>query len=395
MQQIQGKENPGGRRQVNLKTIAIAVGAVILIGVIACAVMMSKSSDEKEVRARYDGQTYAGRTTSSYSSVYNSGSMFDSLAGSGVSKAESVTNGFAGGLDYSAGESYESDGFYDNSTSAVVPDAAPGYDYDNGIQDAVGQHGKKIVYYYDFTCETTEYDGFLSDLERQVSSVGGYVENRSTDAREFDKIGGGGIITVRRAVYNLRLPAEEAAKFDQFLLSGQSEITGSNVRMTDRTAAYADADLQAESYKAEYARLEQLIPSATSVSELIEIQDRLSNLNYQIQWAEKQKALIDEDVTMSSVSLTIYEVEYYTATIQRYRFSFGERLAEAFQEFIYSLPMFLFVMVYFTIGGFVAIGLCSVLFRVLFNIRNKKSRDQIVRLVRDDSPGNGSENKPI
>ena len=395
MQQIHGKEAPAGgiKRRLSLKAIAIAVAAAILLGVILCVVMMSKSSDVREVRARYDGQTYEGRVSSSYSPVYSNGSMFDSLAGNSTSKAESVTSGFSGGMDYSGSDSYDFDASFSESAQA------PEHDYDIGIQDAVGQHGKKIAYYYDFTCETMYYDAFLSDLETHVTSCGGYVENRSTDAREFDKIGGGGIIMVRRAIYNLRVPADEAAKFDLFLSSEQSEITSSNVRMTDKTAAYADADLQAESYRAEYARLEQLIPSASSVSELIEIQDRLSSLNYQIQWAEKQKALIDEDVSMSSVSLTVYEVEYYTATVQRYRFSFGERFAEAFEEFIYALPMFLFIMVYFAIGGFVVIGLCSILFRVLFNIRNKKSKDQIVRLIHSDGPeksaGDGGTDKRI
>lgn len=156
--------------------------------------------------------------------------------------------------------------------------------------------------------------------------------------------------------------------------------------MEDRTKAYADARAQLESYQIEYDTLQDLLSQAVSVSDLIEIQDRLSWLNYQIEYTRKSMELIDEDVAYSRADLTIYEVEYYTASVSRYVFDVGSDMADAAREFVRGLPVFLFAIVYFVMAGFVAVGLCGVLFHVLFAVRNRKARDQVVRLVDDRKP---------
>lgn len=360
------------------KAIAGAgIGVLLLLSTI-CAMTMQKSVLEREVKVRYDGQTYIGQNASGYYDGYNS--YYDSY-GWGITnsvKGDSV-NTIAGSA----------------SMDSMAPEMAPSYsesandgyaDYDiEDIYDSEGiAAGKKLVYTYDYNVETTQFDSFIRELTSGMEQIGAYPERMSTDRREYDTLDGLSSNSVRRATYTLRVPADRMQEFKALLGSDDCEITYENARMSDRTQAYADAELQVQSYKAEYARLEALIEQAESVTELIAIQDRLQSLNYSIQWQEKQKDWIDEDVAMSEVSLTVYEVLYYTSSVEKYRYRIGERIADAFADFVLHMPEFLFGLVYLFLGGLVVILLGRILAAVVLNLRNKKARDQVVRLVSDD-----------
>lgn len=374
MKTITGQKD--GKRKIPGMLPAVAA-ALVLVLAIAMLVLSGKTSFEKQVKARYDGQTYPKAATASrddhYDYNYDSG-MFDGFAGGAKNE---LTTAAAPDFDMSyADEAMPSESF----------------DYDTGGEAApVPAHGKKLVYTYDYTVESTDFDGFLSDLNDTLDRLGGYMEYSRLDRREHDRLDGNGILSLRRGDYTIRVPVGSVKDVIKLFSSGSAQTTYENVRMLDKTAAYADAETQLASYQREYRKLEALLDEAESVSDTIAIQDRLSSLNYSIEWAKKQMSLIDEDVDYATLELELYEVVYYTASISAYRYEFGEELARAFRNFIYTVPEFLFVMIYLSIGILVAAGTGSAVVGLAVRRFRKKRGEQVIKII--DGRTEGKEDK--
>lgn len=357
------------RRKLPSRLIAAAAAAVLLLAVLALF-LSGKTSSEKQVKARYDGQTYPTAGTAGHYGDYdyNYGNGISDMLGYPGTKNEGAT-AMAPDIAYS---------------DAAMAEGAMDYDYaePSGASEAsVPAHGKKLAYTYDYTVESTDFDGFLSDLQDTLDRMGGYMEYSRVDRREHDRLDGSGILSLRRGDYTIRVPSDRVNEVIALFSSGSAQTTYENVRMTDKTAAYADAKTQLESYKREYQRLEALLDEAESVSDTIAIQDRLSSLNYSIEWAKKQMSLIDEDVDYATLDLELYEVVYYTASIEAYKYEFGEALSRAFRNFVYTVPDFLFNMVYASIAILAATGIASGVISMAVRRFRKKRGEQVIRIV--------------
>lgn len=372
MKTITGQKD--GKRKIP-GMLPAAAAALVLVLAIAMLALSGKTSSEKQVKARYDGQTYPKAAAASrddhYDYNYNSG-MFDGFAGGAKNE---LTAAAAPDFDMSYAE-----------------EAAPSepFDYDTG-GEAAPAHGKKLVYAYDYTVESTDFDGFLSDLNAALERLGGYMEYSRLDRREHDRLDGNGILSLRRGDYTIRVPVESVKDVIKLFSSGSAQTTYENVRMLDKTSAYVDAQTQLASYQREYEKLESLLDEAESVSDTIAIQDRLSSLNYSIEWAKKQMSLIDEDVDYATLELELYEVVYYTASIAAYKYEFGEELARAFRNFIYTAPEFLFVMIYLSIGILVAAGTGSAVVSLAVRRFRKKRGEHVIKII--DGRTEGKEDK--
>ena len=374
MKKIIGRE--GGSRKPS-GCLAAAAGIALLALLVLALFFSGKTSAEKQVKARYDGQTYANAGT-------------DGHGGSDYDYGMGMLNGFPDGAKYETTTAMAPDLAYSDS---VMAEGATDHDYTEPSGAAIPAHGKKIAYTYDYTVESTDFDGFLSGLQETLDRTGGYFEASRLDRREHDRLDGSGRLSLRRGGYTLRVPTGTVPDIIALFSSGIAQTTYENVRMTDKTAAYADAETQLESYRREYQRLEALLDEAESVSDTIAIQDRLSSLNYSIEWAKKQMSLIDEDVDYATLELELYEVVYYTASIESYKYEFGEELARAFRNFIYTAPEFLFVMVYLSIGVLVAAGTGSMAVGIAVRRFRKKRGEQVIRIVdgRGAEKGSGSD----
>lgn len=349
------------RRMLTVGGVLIAILLVLLL------VLTGKTSNEKQVKARYTGQTYAKEETN-----YQTDKRYEDFA-----VADAATNGIGGLKSESAVTMASSMSFEDSITNDVQMDV----DLETSSGQQTPAHGKKIAYTYDYTVESTDFDAFLQDLNSTLDQLDGYLESSRVDRKEHDRLDGAGVLSLRRGNYSIRVPAGKVNEVIKLFSTENAQTTYENVRMLDKTAAYVDAETQLASYQREYQKLEALLDDAESVSDTIQIQDRLSSLNYQIEWAKKQMALIDEDVDYSTITLELYEVIYYTASIEAYKYELGEDLAWAFREFIYGMPKFLFVMIYLLIGIVMVTGTVSTIVSVVVRRFEKKRGDRVLRIV--------------
>lgn len=181
--------------------------------------------------------------------------------------------------------------------------------YSDTVAEETGetpQTNEKIIKTVEAYVQTKEYDKYIQTLTASVTANGGYVEN--SDAN----MGGYGNSN-RHSVYTLRIPAD---KLDAFMLSAEEngKITSKTETQKDVTLEYVDIESRISAYKTEKETLTDLLEKAASLENVLAIQERLSEVNYQIENYTAQLRVLENRVSYSTVTLHISEVERVTET---------------------------------------------------------------------------------
>ncbi len=195
----------------------------------------------------------------------------------------------AGGIFYNTSESL-------NGKVELQSDGVPN---ENG--EAPQKNNEKIIKTVEAYVMTKEYDKYIESLTASVTANGGYIEN--SDAN----MGGYGNAN-RHSVYKLRIPAD---KLDAFMLSAEEngKITSKTETQQNVTLEYVDIESRISAYRTEKETLTDLLEKASSLENVLAIQERLSEVNYQIENYTAQLRVLENRVSYSTVTLHINEVE--------------------------------------------------------------------------------------
>ena len=220
---------------------------------------------------------------------------------------------------------------------------------------------RKIIETYDYDVETKTYDSFISSLSKKIKDVGGYIETSSSDDRG----------NLRYSEMKIRVPKDEGEGVTTFL-SENSNVVSSSSSAVDITLTYTDIQSKIEAYKTEKAQLEKLMSNATNLTDILAIQDRLTNVIYEIETREAQLRAYDDKADYTTISLSVWEVEKETVTheltvweeikenLTRNLKNIGDFFVSFFVSFVSSLP-------YLVIIAIIAVV-------VIFVIKHKKKK---------------------
>lgn len=241
----------------------------------------------------------------------------------------------------SVGES--SDGWYDASAPQIEPDIDSSEtftaDAGGGLGGASGELSlpadeRKVILSADVTLEAKNYDEALQTLLSSVSACGGYLASREDYS-----------YSARETVLSVRVPSE---RFDGFL-GGLGEIANVvylSQSSDDITESYVETESYLASLNTQQERLLQLMEQASSLEELLQIEDRLAEVRAQLQYYASLKNSYDSRVQYSTISLRLSEVRDYTVNEP----TFGEQLLltlkESGRSFVLFLQDLLFLLIH-------------------------------------------------
>lgn len=159
-----------------------------------------------------------------------------------------------GDLEYSKGTLTEDYGSTNTTAGSSVPD----------ISD------RKMIRDAELTVETKKFDAFLTALEKKVVEMEGYIESSSVNNEGYSK-------GYRRATFVARIPSDS---LDGFLnaIGKLGSISHKSITTNDVTGEYIDAESRVAALKTEQASLMELLKTATKLDDILEIQDRLSDV---------------------------------------------------------------------------------------------------------------------
>ena len=187
--------------------------------------------------------------------------------------------------------------------------------------------GRKVIRNAVLSVQTLEFDKLLDALDTKLAELGGYVESRSirnNDYYYYDYRSS----NMRRADMVLRIPAD---RLDEFLnaVDGLGNVTSREEKIDDVTDSYTDTEAKLNSLRTEYDTLLGLLEKADSLDYVITLQDRLTQVRYEMESLEARLMNYDNLVEFSTVTLSINEVERETPVSEE---SFGQEVSRRFKE---------------------------------------------------------------
>ncbi len=223
-------------------------------------------------------------------------------------------NGSSGGDKYETATA--------SSADLAAPDAAeegeaiPAAGFDGGSEPSGAEiprpQDRKLITTVDIQAETKEYDSFLSWVEERTAQAGGYVE--SSDMYSYNE-------RERSCDMTLRIPADKLSGFLKEM--GEScNIVQRSVKEEDVTLDYVDAESYRDALLVEQERLLELLKQAVSLEDIMSIEDRLTNIRYQLQNYESTLRVYDNQINYSTVHLSVREVAQLTEPVPE---SWGSR----------------------------------------------------------------------
>ncbi|SDT61521.1 protein of unknown function [Mucilaginibacter mallensis] len=181
-------------------------------------------------------------------------------------------------------------------------DARVAAGYENaGTNNSIQDTSKKLVKNGDIEFETNNLIATRKKILVSLKKYGGYVEedNQSTNADE------------NRKQYELkvRIPAKS---FD-FLLDSVSstayKIDTKNISVTDETTKYIDIQTRLNNKKLLEKRYLELLNKSSKISDLLEIQNKLTEIRSDIESTQGQLNYLSKQVAYSSLDITFYTQE--------------------------------------------------------------------------------------
>ena len=196
--------------------------------------------------------------------------------------------------------------------------------------EEVQTYAEKIIYSGHVYMETTTFDDAIAALDKAVQEFGGFVQDSSVNgnARRYED--GTTVVEDRWAYYVVRIPS---AKFDAFMTiaDGIGNVTSASRTAENVTSQYTDYEARLSSLYTQEERLLVMLEQSGDLESLITLEERLSEVRYEIESIERNLRNLDQKLAYSTVTLELEEVEVYTPTVTVQR-TFGEKLGDAFSD---------------------------------------------------------------
>lgn len=181
--------------------------------------------------------------------------------------------------------------------------------------------GNKIIYTANMHISTKDFPAAETKISEIMNKYGGFFQNM-----EVNNSGS----AYRTAYYSIRIPAD---KLDAFLTEVKEVGTVDSINRsgTDVSESYYDTETRLETAKKKLARLQELLAQAANISDIITIEESISDVEYEIDELTGTLKNYDSDVKYSTVSIDLSEV-YSLDEDDNSELSFGERLSQGFKE---------------------------------------------------------------
>jgi hypothetical protein len=254
-------------------------------------------------------------------------------------------------------------GFASNEMKADAPEAkAPELD------------PEKIIYSASATVETTEFEQTLDKLQALVQQYGGFIESSSINGSNYYSQSRG-YSNSRSANYTLRIPS---ARFSELMgsLSTLGNVPYTYTYSENITSRYYDVQARLTAYETQEQRLLEMMELAETVSDIIVIEDRLTELRYEIESLQSTLNNWDRQVSYSSVNVNVNEVTVFTPEA---KLSYGQRLSLAVRNGLKSTGEFFSDFLLWFLEALPALIILAVLVVIIVAIVRKSVKKRRAR----------------
>ena len=181
--------------------------------------------------------------------------------------------------------------------SVAKADGNSGY-HSNSTTDQVRDTTKKIIKSGTIEFEASNINAARKRILQSLKKYGGYVDEDNQTINS----------DINRKEYNLKISIP--AKYFDFLVDSVSasadKIDTKNISITDVTTRYIDMKTRLDNKKILENRYLELLKKGTKISDLLEIENKLTEIRSDIESAQGQLNYLNKQVAYSSLDITFY-----------------------------------------------------------------------------------------
>lgn len=165
---------------------------------------------------------------------------------------------------------------------------------------------QKLIKRVNIDAETEDLETLLPQITNKVGELGGYIEHQ-------ELYNGSAYSASRRRNVNMtiRIPADRLGEFTA-QIEGASNVVNYSESAEDVTLQYVDTESRITALEVEQERLLELLSKADNMSDLLEIEARLTDVRYELESYSSQLRTLENKVSYATVYLYINQVKVYT-----------------------------------------------------------------------------------
>lgn len=248
-----------------------------------------------------------------------------------------------------------------------------------------------LVYRSQIQIDTLEFDKTCAAFDRMMEEYEGFIESKNVSdngdsydyyIREEDREDRQYTMMV-----TVRIPAEHYRSF-MSRTSELGDVRSSEENVTNMTQTYGTLKAQLDIYETEYKSYLKMLAKAKNDSTMLAIREKISEISVQIATIKNEMEGIHNDVSYSTVNLTIREVSEYEEVEDKT--TFGNRLMNTLRQsweellgFLESVLFFILLhwykFVFFALFVFLIIRVCILL--------DKRSRKKMQKMRQQTGTG--------
>lgn len=282
---------------------------------------------------------------------------------------------FAGcGASPAMKDSYSGNSYYENSTPQAPQESGVN---GSGSPASVPENRKWIVTVR-ISAETDDLTALMEKLNGQIAQYGGYIE------RQYGSDGSYADLTIR-------IPAD---RVDGFLngVEHSANVTSTSKELTDVTLNYVATESRVKALETEQERLLELLSQAADLSDILAIEDRLTDVRYELESTASQLRMLSNMVDYATVDLNIREVKVFTPVAER---TVWQRISDGFTENLSDVGEFLTDLLVAVLAGLPTLVLLAAVITVIVLIARHSSRKRKAkRAISVPTPPAEPENDP-
>ena len=289
--------------------------------------------------------------------------------------------------DYAFDETESAMGDYPQSVaSAALKDTAGTGGTDNGGEESSdpSSSNRKIVYTGNVSLQTLEYDKSSQSIHDKINKYGGFVESEDTYNEDpywyyKNRTGAAANRTKRNLNITARIPAE---KFNAFMkdLEEDGQVINTSVNARNISVQYATHEASRKALEIEQGRLLEMMEKAETVEEMIAVEQRLTEVERELNDEKTQLSAMDRDVGFSTIYISLQEVFEYSETVVEV--SYGEQLRRAFGRACEGFVSFWKELILFIVETFPFLIMLGVIITLIVRLIRRGRRRRLEKRAR-------------
>ena len=238
--------------------------------------------------------------------------------------------------------------------------------------------GDKIVYTCNITIETLNYEDCINAIKKQISEFEGFIESENESDNDYGWYNTDYKKTTgtKRNTIVIRIPSKD---YETFLSSieGNGKVISKYTNAENISKSYYNTETLIKMYEKEEENLLEMMDRTSTISEMIEIEDRLSEVQYELLMAKNNLSSMDTDVEYSTITVNVREVMAYSNVPSDEPTTFFGKLAKSFVSgwtVFFNIIKFIIYAIVALIPEIIVVTLIIILIRK--RIKKKKIKKQ-------------------